>query len=111
MTDEARTELKGTILRLKDLIGYQDGSISSRMILSRPVGNITLFSFDRNESLSEHTAPYDAVVTILEGECEIRLSGETFAVKEGDTMIFPAGAPHAVTAVTRFKMMLTMIRE
>ncbi|MBN1194826.1 MAG: cupin domain-containing protein [Methanomicrobiaceae archaeon] len=111
MTDEARTELKGTVFHLKDLIGYQDGAVSSRMILSRPVGNITLFSFDKDEGLSEHTAPYDAVVTILEGKCEIRLSGETFGLKEGETIIFPAGAPHAVSAVTRFKMMLTMIRE
>ncbi|KQC03020.1 MAG: cupin [Methanoculleus sp. SDB] len=111
MTDEARTELKGTVIHLKDLIGYQEGSVSSRMILSRPAGNVTLFSFDEDEGLSEHTAPYDALVTILEGECEIRLSGDTFALKEGDTIIFPAGAPHAVTALTRFKMMLTMIRE
>ncbi|MBR6010989.1 MAG: cupin domain-containing protein, partial [Methanomicrobium sp.] len=71
---------------------------------------ITLFSFDEGEGLSEHAAPYDAVVTILEGECEVWLSGETHMMKEGDTIIFPANAPHALSAVTRFKMILVMIR-
>lgn len=106
-----REELKGKVLRLKDLVTYQEGTVASRMIVSRKVGNITLFSFDENEGLSEHTAPFDAVVTILEGECEVWLQGNTFAMKEGDTIIFPAKAPHALSAVTKFKMMLTMIRE
>ncbi|MDD3621480.1 MAG: cupin domain-containing protein, partial [Methanofollis sp.] len=75
------------------------------------VGTITLFSFDADEGLSEHTAPYDAVVTVLDGECEVWLAGETHRMKEGETIIFPAHAPHALSAVTRFKMMLTMIRE
>jgi quercetin dioxygenase-like cupin family protein len=80
------------------------------MIVNNPAGSITLFSFDENEGLSEHTAPYDAVVTILDGESEVWLSGETHALREGDTIIFPANAPHALSATTPFKMMLVMIR-
>ncbi len=86
-------------------------TVASRMIISRKAGNITLFSFDENEGLSEHTAPFDAVVSILEGECEVWVSGETFTMKEGDTIIFPANAPHALSAIMKFKMSLTMIKE
>ncbi len=110
MTEEKRNDLKGTALSLKDLVAYQDGTVASRMLINKPVGTVTLFSFDEDEGLSEHTAPYDALVTILEGECEIWLSGKTHTMREGDTIIFPANAPHALSAVTRFKMMLTMIR-
>jgi len=110
MTEEKRNELKGTILHLKDLVEYQDGTVASRMLINKPVGTVTLFSFDEDEGLSEHTAPFDALVTILDGECEVWLDGETHRMKEGDTIIFPANAPHALAAITRFKMMLTMIR-
>jgi quercetin dioxygenase-like cupin family protein len=109
--DKKREELKGRVLHLKDLVNYNDGTVASRMIISRKAGNITLFSFDENEGLSEHTSPFDAVVTILEGECEVWVFGETFAMKEGDTIIFPANAPHALSAITKFKMSLTMIKE
>ncbi len=101
----------GKVLNLKDLIGYQDGTIASRMIISKKAGSITLFSFDEDEGLSEHTAPFDAVVTILDGECEVWVDGVTSQMKEGETIIFPANVPHALSAITRFKMMLTMIRE
>lgn len=107
----SREELLGKVLRLKDLVAYQDGTVASRMIVFRDAGNITLFSFDRGEGLSEHTAPFDAVVTILDGECEVWVAGETHRLKEGETIIFPANRPHALSAITRFKMMLTMIRE
>jgi len=107
----SREELLGKVLSLKDLVAYQDGTVASRMIISREAGNITLFSFDEGEGLSEHTAPFDAVVTILEGECEVWVAGETHTLREGETIIFPANRPHALSAVTRFKMMLTMIRE
>jgi quercetin dioxygenase-like cupin family protein len=110
MTDRQREELKGRVLHLGDLVDYQEGTVASRMIVSNPAGSITLFSFGEDEGLSEHTAPYDAVVTILDGECEVWLAGETHLMKEGDTIIFPANAPHALSAVTRFKMMLVMIR-
>ena len=107
----SREELLGKVLRLKDLVAYQTGTVASRMIVFRDAGNITLFSFDKGEGLSEHTAPFDAVVTILDGECEVWIAGETHRLKEGETIIFPANKPHALSAVTRFKMMLTMIRE
>ena len=109
--DTKRGELRGKVLSLKDLVAYQDGTVASRMIVSRKAGNITLFSFDENEGLSEHTAPYDAVVTILDGQCEVWIAGQTLQMKEGETVIFPAGVPHALSAITRFKMSLTMIRE
>jgi quercetin dioxygenase-like cupin family protein len=109
--DKRREELYAKVLVLKDLVGYQEGTIASRMIISRKAGNITLFSFDENEGLSEHTAPYDAMVTILDGECEVWVAGKTHRMKEGETIIFPANVPHALSAITKFKMMLTMIRE
>jgi quercetin dioxygenase-like cupin family protein len=109
--DKKREELKGKVFRLKDLVNYQEGTVASRMIISRKTGNITLFSFDENEGLSEHTAPYDATVTILEGECEVWVAGQTWQMKEGETIIFPANAPHALSGITKFKMSLTMIRE
>jgi quercetin dioxygenase-like cupin family protein len=107
----SREELPGKVLSLKDLVAYQDGTVASRMIIFKDAGNITLFSFDQGEGLSEHTAPFDAVVTILDGECEVWVAGETHRMKEGETIIFPANKPHALSAVTKFKMMLTMIRE
>ncbi|MDD1728643.1 MAG: cupin domain-containing protein [Methanospirillum sp.] len=106
-----RQELRAKVLTLKDLVEYQDGTVASRMIVNTKAGSITLFSFDEDEGLSEHTAPFDAVVTILDGECEVWIQGVTHQMKEGDTIIFPAGVPHALSAVTRFKMSLTMIRE
>ncbi|HOP67812.1 MAG TPA: cupin domain-containing protein [Methanoregulaceae archaeon] len=109
--DKKRDDLKGKVLVLKDLVNYQDGTVASRMVVNRKAGSITLFSFDEDEGLSEHTAPYDAVVTILDGECEVWVAGETFQLKEGETIIFPANAPHALSAITRFKMMLIMIRD
>ncbi|MDX8548991.1 cupin domain-containing protein [Methanospirillum sp. J.3.6.1-F.2.7.3] len=110
-TGKKRDELRGKVLTLKDLVDYQDGTVASRMIVNTKAGSITLFSFDEDEGLSEHTAPFDAVVTILDGECEVWVQGVTYQMKEGDTIIFPAGVPHALSAITRFKMSLTMIRE
>ena len=111
MTAEDREELKGRVLEIKDLVAYQEGTIASRMIINKKVGSITIFSFDKDEGLSEHTAPYDAVVTILDGECEVWVGGTTHQMTAGQTIIFPANVPHALSAITRFKMMLTMIRE
>jgi quercetin dioxygenase-like cupin family protein len=109
--DTKREELKSRVLQLKDLVNYNEGTVASRMIISRKAGNITIFSFDENEGLSEHTAPFDAVVTILDGECEVWIAGQTYTMKEGDTIIFPANVPHALSAITKFKMSLTMIKE
>ena len=109
--DRKRKELYAKVIRLKDLLDYSDSTVASRMIISQKTGNITIFSFDENEGLSEHTAPFDAVVTILEGECEVWVAGQTYQMKEGETIIFPANVPHALSAITKFKMSLTMIRE
>ncbi|MDD4137012.1 MAG: cupin domain-containing protein [Methanoregula sp.] len=109
--DKKRDELKGKVLNLKELVNYAEGTVASRMIISQKAGNITLFSFDKDEGLSEHSAPFDAVVTILDGECEVWVAGQTFPMKAGETIIFPANAPHALSAVTKFKMMLVMIKE
>lgn len=109
--DKKREELKGKVIHLKELVSYADGAVASRMVISRKAGNITIFSFDENEGLSEHTAPFDALVTILEGECEVWVAGQTFQMKEGETIIFPANVPHALSAITKFKMSLTMIKE
>jgi len=109
--DKKRDELKGKVLSLKDLVDYADGTVASRMVINRKTGSITIFSFDENEGLSEHTAPFDAVVTILDGECEVWVAGKTFQMKTGETIIFPANVPHALSAITKFKMSLVMIKE
>lgn len=111
MTNHKREDLIERVLILKDLVAYQDSTVASRMIVSKKGGNITLFSFDENEGLSEHTAPFDAVVTILDGQCEVWVAGKTLTMNEGETIIFPANKPHALSAITKFKMMLTMIHE
>ena len=109
--DKKREELKGKVLDLKNLVEYADGTVASRMVINRKCGSITIFSFDEDEGLSEHTAPFDAVVTILDGECEVWVAGKTYQMKTGETIIFPAGVPHALSAITKFKMSLIMIKE
>lgn len=97
--------------RLVDMVTYQDGSVVSRQIIKKETGNVTLFAFAEGENLSEHTAPFDALVNVLEGEAEITIAGEPSRVKEGEIIIMPANVPHAVSAVSSFKMLLTMIRS
>jgi quercetin dioxygenase-like cupin family protein len=97
--------------RLIDLADYQEGSIVSRTIIDKKTGTITLFSFDEGQGLSEHTAPFDALVYLLDGEAEISISGKPFHLREGEMVIMPANQPHALKAVKRFKMLLTMIRS
>ncbi len=92
------------------LVEYQSGSIVSREILKRNNGKVTLFAFDAGEGLSEHTSPYDALVQILEGEAEITIAGKPNVVREGELILMPANQPHALKALKRFKMILTMIR-
>jgi quercetin dioxygenase-like cupin family protein len=106
-----RDELKGKVIRLGELAGYADGTIASRMVINHKNGSVTVFSFDENEGLSEHSAPFDALVTILDGECEVWVAGQTYRMNTGDSIIFPAGVSHALSAITRFRMSLTMIRE
>lgn len=96
--------------RLTDLIEYQEASIVSRTLIDKKAGTVTLFAFDEQQGLSEHTAPYDAMVQIIDGEVEITISGKTHHVKEGEMIIMPANKPHALKAIKRFKMLLTMIR-
>lgn len=100
----------GTPERLESLIGYAPDSIVSKTIIDRPVGSITLFAFDQGQKLSEHTAPYDAVVQIVDGRARLTIGGQDKDVAAGDLIIMPANVPHAVTATERFKMLLTMIR-
>jgi quercetin dioxygenase-like cupin family protein len=96
---------------LSDLIAYQDGSVVSRTLINKAAGTVTLFAFDANQGLSEHTAPYDAMVYVLDGEVEIRIAGKPIALKQGEMTIMPANQPHALTAITRFKMLLIMIKS
>lgn len=103
-------KLHGQVARLVDLVDYQDNSVVSQQIVKSEAGNVTLFAFDRGEALSEHTTPFDALVQVLDGEAEIAIAGKPLRLKEGDAVIMPADQPHAVRAVGRFKMLLTMIR-
>jgi quercetin dioxygenase-like cupin family protein len=96
---------------MAELVSYQDGSIVSRQITKAEAGNVTLFAFDKGQELSEHIAPFDALVHVLDGETEVRISGKPFHLKTGDAVIMPADEPHAVRATQRFKMLLTMIRK
>ncbi len=96
---------------VRELVQYQDGSIVSRELVKRPTGTVTLFAFDHGQGLSEHTAPFDALVHVVEGAAEITISGQPHRLQGGDMILMPAGQPHAVRALERFKMLLTMIRS
>ena len=95
---------------LVSLVDYATDSIVSKTILDKPVGTITLFAFDRGQKLSEHTAPYDAVVQVIDGLAEVTIGGQGVSVSVGEIIIMPANVPHAVAAEEKFKMLLTMIR-
>jgi len=103
--------LVGKVAKITDLINYQDGAVVSKEIINKPTGTVTLFAFDEGQGLSEHTAPFDALVYIFDGEVDITISGKTLHLKDGEMVIMPANQPHALKAVTRFKMILTMIRS
>ncbi|WOX54947.1 MULTISPECIES: cupin domain-containing protein [unclassified Methanoculleus] len=109
MTEEEKENLTERVIDPRDLVIYQPGSIVSRMLIYTKSGTITVFAFDAGEGLSEHTAPYDAVLQALDGEALVTIAATEYHVKAGDLIIMPATIPHAVHAVTRFKMMLTMI--
>lgn len=98
-------------IKLIDLIDYQEGSVISRTIIDKKTGSLTLFAFDEGQGLSEHTAPFDALVYLLDGEAEIVISGKTLRLKEGEMVIMPANKPHALKAMKKFKMILVMIRS
>jgi len=101
----------GQALNLAGLVNYQDGSVVSRTLLNKKVGTLTMFAFDTGQGLSEHTAPYDATVYIIDGAAEITVSGKTQHVSKGELLIMPANEPHSLSAVERFKMLLIMVRS
>lgn len=98
------------VFPLERSVEYANGSVVSKQVTKNSAGNITLFSFDEGQGLSEHVAPYDAIVQILDGEAEIRIDGEPYMVKKNECIIMPANHPHSLHAVTPFKMLLTMIK-
>ena len=98
-------------MKLRNLVDYQNGAVVSRALLDEEGGTLTAFAFDQGQGLSEHTAPYEAVVLAVEGEADIKISGRDFHLKEGEMIIMPANMPHALKAVTKFKMILIMVRS
>lgn len=98
------------VKQLVDLLQYQGGSIVSRVLLKNKGGTVTLFAFDIGEGLSEHTAPFDALVLVTDGEADVDIAGKSYKVRQGETITLPANRPHAVRAATKFKMLLIMIR-
>lgn len=103
-------DIKGKNLMLKNLVEYQKNAIVSKTIIDKKTGTVTLFAFDKGQGLSEHTAPFDATVYVLDGEAEIFVSGKIIKTKSGEMVIMPAGKPHSLSAVKKFKMLLIMIR-
>lgn len=101
---------KGATFRADELIAYAEGGVVSKEIVHSDAGSITLFSFDAGQGLSEHTAPYDALIQVVEGEMELTVDGTKHAIGAGSSFVIPSGAPHSVHAARQFKMMITMIR-
>jgi quercetin dioxygenase-like cupin family protein len=106
-----KEELTAKVHSLIDMVDYQEGSIVSRTVIDQKTGTLTLFAFGQGQGLSEHTAPFDALVYLLDGEAEVTISGKALRVTTGEMVIMPADEPHALKALTRFKMMLVMIRS
>jgi quercetin dioxygenase-like cupin family protein len=97
--------------KLADMIEYQKGSVVSRTVVDQKAGTVTLFAFDNDEGLSEHTAPYEALIYIVEGEVEVKVSARSFILEAGDMIMLPANKPHALRGIQRFKMLLVMVRS
>jgi quercetin dioxygenase-like cupin family protein len=97
--------------KLADSIEYQQGSVVSRTIIDKKAGTVTLFAFDKDEGLSEHTAPYEALVYVVEGEVEVKVAASSFVLEAGDMVILPANRPHTLRGIQRFKMLLVMVRS
>jgi quercetin dioxygenase-like cupin family protein len=108
--DSKATVIVGEPLKLKELVAYQAGAVVSRTLVNKEGGTVTAFAFDEGQGLSEHTAPYDALVVAVEGEVDIKISGKGFHLSEGEMIVMPANRPHALRATKRFKMILVMIR-
>jgi len=101
---------ESSVMKIESLVQYQTGSVVSRTLIDKKAGTVTIFSFDEGQGLSEHVAPYDALVYIFDGEAAITIAGKTLQVKTGEMIILPAKKPHSLKATKKFKMMLTMIR-
>ncbi|MDP2917670.1 MAG: cupin domain-containing protein [Dehalococcoidia bacterium] len=108
--EQRKADIRGQVINPIDLVNYQEGAAVSRTVIDKKVGTVTLFSFAQGQGLSEHTAPYDALVFLLDGEAEVTISGKPLQLKSGDMVIMPANEPHALKAIKQFKMMLVMIR-
>ncbi|MDO9534401.1 MAG: cupin domain-containing protein [Bacillota bacterium] len=111
MEDNKKPQVEGRAINLIDFIAYQDSSVVSREVLKKETGTVTLFAFDKGQGLSEHTAPFDALVYVMDGAVEIVISGEPHNLVAGEMIIMPANKPHALKAVEKFKMMLVMIKS
>lgn len=103
-------EIKSKTMRLADLVDYQPGAVVSREIVKGKAGTVSVFAFDEGEGLSEHTAPFDALVQVLDGEVDVVISGTTARLVAGESIIMPANQPHSLAALKRFKMLLTLVR-
>ncbi|HEY1467395.1 MAG TPA: cupin domain-containing protein [Candidatus Acidoferrum sp.] len=109
---QARSDLPpGESVRLAELVNCQEGAVVSRTLLKRPTGTVTVFAFDAEQGLSEHTSPFDALLQVLEGHAEITIAGKPLSTSAGECVLLPANQPHAVKATAPFKMLLTMIRS
>ena len=111
MKNTSRDELIENVSKLKELVTYEAGAVVSKTLINLKTGTITLFSFDEGQGLSEHAAPFDAFVYIVDGVGEISIGGKPFKLSEGDAIIMPANKPHAVKATKKFKMLLVMIKS
>ncbi|WP_342812195.1 cupin domain-containing protein [Candidatus Hadarchaeum sp.] len=110
MVKKQENELAKKVSKVADLVDYQEGSVVSREIIRKGTGTVTLFAFDKGQGLSEHTAPYDALVQVVDGEAEVTISKKKYRLSSGEIILMPANEPHALFARERFKMLLTMIR-
>ncbi len=104
-------DIEPAVMNLAESVAYQQGSVVSKQLLKKDTGNVTLFAFSEGEGLSEHTAPFDAMVYVLEGQAEITISKKPYTVKTGEMIVMPANHPHALKAIRNFKMLLVMIRS
>ncbi len=110
MSETNQNKEHAEILDLQNLLDYQEGSVVSRMLVNKKVGSVTLFSFDKDQGLSEHTTPFDALVYVFNGKAEIIISKKSYILQEGQMINMPANEPHALKALERFKMMLIMVK-
>lgn len=113
MSDDIKVlnSLMATKMETSKLVDYQDDAVVSKTLIARPTGTVTMFAFDRGQGLSEHSAPFDALVSIVDGEAEVIIAGQSHILRSGEMIIMPAGEPHALNAHQRFKMILTMIKS